>query len=515
MAQIYQAGSVNTNALTVPDVDIIEITPQLLVTGAPSDIMGIVGVGSWGLVDQAMTAGTLADSVGLVGPVTNRSNDLSTAVAISVLQDVSDMRLVRVTDGTDTAASFQILSADLTASATFWSAFAAAVNTGAGVLRGASQAASIDGVHGVLTALYTGILGNTITVSVGQGAKTGTYRGVVSLSGAQPEVYDNLSAATAPIFKSYALAGGTDGASGVTSAELVGQDLSPGTGAYALRGQGCATLVVADLSDATQWTTLDALALSESSYVVHQVPFGTSIAAAITLKQSEGLDSRYSKVMHGDGLFWNDTTNGIVRLTSPSTFAAAKIASLSPEQSPLNKPLSGLVGSQKSGLASTAAAARYSTADLSQLFQGGIDVVCNPAPGGAYWACRSGRNSSSNAAIRQDASTTMNNTIATSLAAVMGFYVGIPIDAQLLQEASAALNSLLGNMLNQGLLGTVSGIVPYKVVCDQSNNPLGETSLGYLVASVRVQTKAINENFLVDLEDGPSVVIASNLASAS
>ena len=173
------------------------------------------------------------------------------------------------------------------------------------------------------------------------------------------------------------------------------------------------------------------------------------------------------------------------------------------------------MGSQKSGLASTSAAARYSTADLSQLFQGGIDVICNPAPGGAYWACRSGRNSSSNAAVRQDASTTINNFIATSLAAVMGFYVGAPIDQSLLQEVSAALNSFLSNMLTQGLLGTVDGSTPYKVVCDASNNPLGSTALGYLVASVRVQTKAIAEDFLIDLEDGPSVVLASNLALAA
>ena len=346
-------------------------------------------------------------------------------------------------------------------------------------------------------------------ISVGPGAKNGTYKGVVRVPGAQPELYDNIVAATAPTVANYTLSGGTDGDVGVTSAELVGNDSDPATGIYALRGHGTSVAIVTDLDDPTQWTTLDAWAVSEASYVVHQAAFGTSISATVALRNSEGLDSRASKLMHGDGLFYNDTVNGYVRLASPSTFAAAKIAALAPNQSPLNKPLSGIVGSQKSGLASSGSVGRYSNADLAQLIQGGVDVVCNPAPGGQYWAVRSGHNSSSNAAVKQDASTRMNNFLSSSIAAVMGYYVGLPISETLLEEVSASLNSFLSNLLDQGLLGTVNGSVPYRVVCDASNNPLARTGLGYVQANVSVQTQAINEEFLIDLEDGPTVQLAS------
>lgn len=325
MPQIFQAGAINTAALTVPDVDIIVVDPQLLINGSPSDIEGIVGVASWGPLDTPLTAGTLADATGAVGPVTDRKHDLSTAVAIGTLQGASAFRLVRVSDGTDTAASVTVPSATLAVSPSFWSAFAMAVNSGTGVLRGASQLVSLDPIAGVLSALYSGVYGNGITVSVGLGSRFGTYRGVVRVPGAQPEIYDNLAADAAPTLASYTLVGGTDGASGVTSAQLVGADLEPATGVYALRGQGCAVVLVADLDDPTQWTTLDAFAISEASYSVNQVPFGTGISAAVALRNNGGLDSRYSKVMHGDALYFNDTVLGKIRLASPSSFAAAKL----------------------------------------------------------------------------------------------------------------------------------------------------------------------------------------------
>lgn len=515
MPQIFQSGSVNTAALTVPDIDIIEVPPQLLLNGHPSGILGVVGVGSWGPLNTPITAGTLSEATGLVGPVTVRLHDLATAVALGTLNGASDFRLVRVSDGTDTAASATIPSGALTASPTFWAALAAAINTGTGVQRGASLSVSLDATTGIISALYTGIVGNGITLAVGPGSKYGTYRGVVQMPGAQPEIYDNIVASAAPTLASYSLTGGTDGASGVTSAELVGSDVSPPTGAYALRSQGCAVGTVADLTDSTQWTTLDAFGASEAIYWVHQVAWGTSISAAITLKNSEGLDSRNSKLMHGDAVYYNDTVNSIIRLVSPSLFAAAELVSLAPNQSPLNKKLAGIVGSQKSGLASTGASARYSTADLSQLFQAGIDVICNPAPGGAYWACRSGRNTSSNAAIRQDASTRMNNWLATSIEAVMGYYVGLPISIDLLQAISASLNGFLSNVDGQKMLGAPAGGPSYRVVCDATNNPQAMTGIGYVQASIKVTTQAINEEFLISLEDGPTVVIASNVASSN
>jgi hypothetical protein len=70
---------------------------------------------------------------------------------------------------------------------------------------------------------------------------------------------------------------------------------------------------------------------------------------------------------------------------------------MGPEQSSLNKPLSGIVATQKS-----AANQNYSQADLTIIGNAGLDVIANPAPGGAYFAARFGKNTSSNAAINGD-----------------------------------------------------------------------------------------------------------------
>ena len=115
MPQIYKDGAINTAALTVPDIIVVQVDPQLLINGSPTDTLGVVGVGSWGPLNTALTAGNLSESKAVVGPVTDRKHDLSTAVAISVLQGAANFRLVRVSDGSDKAASVSIPGADLTA----------------------------------------------------------------------------------------------------------------------------------------------------------------------------------------------------------------------------------------------------------------------------------------------------------------------------------------------------------------------------------------------------------------
>ena len=513
MPQILPLGSFNPAAQIVPDLTVAIVDPQTLVpNGAPTDIMGIVGTASFGPVGHPVVCGDLGEYVSLFGKVQARKHDAGTVVLASVLQGASDFRIVRVTDGTDVKASVTLSSGALSAAEVFWGNLASAINAGSGVIRGASQLVTFDAVTGKFEALYSGTSGNAVTVAITQGAKANTFRAVVRLGNSQPEVYEGIPAVAGslPTLTRYTLAGGTDGADAITSAQLVGVDSEPRTGTYALRGQGASVVVVADMDDSTQWTTIDAFAATEASYAIQQIAFGTSIADAVSLKQSVGLDSRYSKLMHGDGVYLNDTTNGVIRAVSPASFAAGRISALSPEQSPLNKSLNGIVGSQKSGVAGSGATTTYSRADLQQLFSAGIDVICNPQPGGRYWGVRLGHNTSSNPAVHGDAGTRMNNFLASTFASVMGFYVGHPISSVLLDEVAASLNGTLSILLSKGLLGSVNPLViPYRVVCDLSNNPDASTGLGYVRASVQVRTMAINEFFEIDLEDGPTVTLAS------
>jgi phage tail sheath protein FI len=510
---IFAAGALNTTALIVPDLYVQIVPPQtLLLNGVPTDTLGVVGTASWGPVGEPTIIGNMSDYAGSFGPVMARKYDMGTQVATAVQQGAANFICVRVTDGTDTAASLSILGA-----ITF-------------------------------TALYTGSLGNQLTVTLAAGSAANSWRLTVALPGLNPEMFDNITgtgaafwtnianavnsgngplrgpsrlvAATALSTAATPLAGtfpfsagtpGTDGATTITAATLVGSDTLPRQGMYALRSQGCALALLADADDATQWSVQAEFGLSESVYMILTGPAGDTIAHAAATKAEAGIDTYAVKMMFGDWIYWYDQANAVTRLVSPQGFAAGRLANLSPEQSSLNKQIYGVIGSQKSGQPGGGTATTYATADLSALLSAGIDVISNPQPGGAYWGVRGGHNSSSNAAIQGDNYTRLTNYIASTLSAGMGQYVGQLVNATLFQNIRATLLAFLNGLLSQGLLGSTDGSLPFAVVCDTTNNPSSRTGLGYVQADVQVQYQAINEKFIVNVQGGQTVQVSQQL----
>ena len=212
--------------------------------------------------------------------------------------------------------------------------------------------------------------------------------------------------------------------------------------------------------------------------------------------------------MFGDWLWWLDQVNAVTRLVSPQGFAAGRLANLSPEQSSLNKQLYGVVGSQRAGEPHSGQITAYSSSELAVLFSAGIDVISNPQPAGSFWGVRGGRNSSSDVTRNGDNYARLTSFIAKTLSAGMGRYVGQVITESLFRNIKATLLSFLQNMLDQGLLGSTDGSLPYSVICDSSNNPLSRTGLGYVRSDVQVRYQAINERFIVNLEGGQTVQVA-------
>lgn len=507
---IASAGTLNTTALIVPDLYVQIVPPKtLLLNGVPTDVLGIAGSASWGPVNQPTICGGMSDYARAFGPIMPRKYDLGTPVAIAVQQGAQNFRCVRVTDGTDSAASLTILGA-----ITF-------------------------------TAIHTGSLGNSLSIALSPGSAANSWRVTVSMPGQTPEVFDNIqgvgnafwqavanainngngvlrgasqfvvasvsSASTAPATGNYPFSSGTpgsDGAVGVTVTTLVGSDALPRTGMYALRGQGCAIAMLADADDQTQWTSQVAFGLSEGCYMILTGPAGDTISNAVAVKQAAGIDSYAAKLMFGDWIWWYDQANQVNRLVSPQGFVAGRLANLSPEQSSLNKQLYGVIGSQKSGQANSGMTTTYASADLAALLSAGIDVIANPQPAGAFWGVRGGHNSSSNSATNGDNYTRLTNYLASTLSSGMGSYVGQLVNSSLFQNIRATLLAFLNGMLSQGMLGSTDGSLPFAVVCDASNNPSSRTSLGYVQADVQVQYQAINEKFIVNVEGGQTVQVS-------
>src|SRR6184192_3664747 len=106
---VSQQGAINTTALIVPDLYVQIVPPSVsLLNGVPTNILGIVGTAQWGPVNSASIVGSAADYARIHGAVQNRKYDMGTAVSLAVLQGAANMRCVRVTDGTDVAATSAI-----------------------------------------------------------------------------------------------------------------------------------------------------------------------------------------------------------------------------------------------------------------------------------------------------------------------------------------------------------------------------------------------------------------------
>lgn len=517
---IVPAGSLNTSALVVPDAYIVVTPPAAQnINGVPSNVGGLVGSASWGPVNSAVVAGNIADYSGIFGPVIAQKYDMGTALAVAAMQGGNNFRCVRVTDGTDAAATIIIQTSCLT-----------------------------------VTSKYTGSGGNGTAVTVSPGSAVGTFRVVVSKPGVVPETFDNIglgltanalwvaianiinngntafrgpsrivtasagAGTTAPASATYTLAGGLDGSSGVTGATLVGTDGtgSTRTGMYALRGSGCAVVALVDCDTATTWSTQVAYGVSEASYMIGVSAAGDTIANCITTKTTQGIDSAWFKLMFGDWISWLDTFNNQQRLVSPQGFILGELINLAPNGSSLNKPLNGIAGTQKS-----AANQAYSGADLQLFGTAGIDVITNPIPAGASFGARFGRNTSSNPLTNGDNYTRMTNYLATTGNAAMGIFIGRLQAANAIgfagtpsADAAAALRAFSNNLQNQGLIGVPGGPVAYGVQLNAANNPQSQVSLGQLQANWWVQYQSVITEFLVNVQGGQSVVVPANTIPA-
>lgn len=501
---VVQAGSVNTTAQIVPNL-LVQIVPPSVsqLNGLPTDILGVVGTATWGPVNAPVPVSTMADYYDNFGAIQTNKYDMGTAVAAAVLQGANNLRCVRVTDGTDTAAAVVVQTSCIT-----------------------------------FTAKYSGSRGNSLQVTIASGSKTGTYKAIVTLPGTVPEVFDNITGSgnalwvamaaainsgqsgqrgpsllivatagvgtAAPTLATLSLSGGTDGNTTITASVMQGVDTSPRTGMYALRGTSASLGMLADLDDSTTWANQVAFGLSEGIYMMLVGPAGEAIGDASTSgtavyrRVNAGVDSYTFKPLLGDWCYFNDTVNNQIRLVSPQGFAAGRLANLGPHQSGLNKPIYGIVATQRSQRG-----VPYSQAELTVLGQAGIDVITNPVPGGNYFGLRFGRNGSSNPVANGDNYTRMTNYLAYTLNAGMGRFVGqlqtIGDKDETRRQVSATLSTFMQNLLDAGQIDS------YSVVCNKSNNSDSRIALGYLQADVRVRYRAVIYVFIVNMEGGQSV----------
>jgi hypothetical protein len=248
-----------------------------------------------------------------------------------------------------------------------------------------------------------------------------------------------------------------------------------------------------------------AYGLSEGTYMIATGPAGDTITNATATKATAGIDTYTMKLLFGDWVYFQDTVNNQTRLISPQGFVAGRLSGLSPEQSSLNKPLYGIVGTQKSSQNLT-----YSQAELQALAQAGIDVIANPIPAGNSFGVRIGQNCSSNAVINGDNYTRMTNYIAYTLNSGMGLYVGKLQSPKTRNDAFGTVNAFMSNLWQQGMIGDVNDPQkqPFSIQLDKNNNPSSRVALGYMQIDCRVTYLSVITKLIINVEGGQSVKVS-------
>ena len=328
MANIFLDGQQNLAALSVPGVYGDIILPQPFLVGSPANIMGLVGVASWGPVNSLVPVTAVIDGSLQLGPAKVRSHDIMSYVTAATQVGGSiGFLCVRVTDGTDVAATGAVQTTGLT-----------------------------------LTAKYTGTAGNNIKFSIQNGSAAGSFMLIVQFPGLPPEQFNNISGtgnafwinaanainngtvdhgpsnfvvatagaltAAPTVSAPVTLSGGTDGDATITDAILMGQDTLPRKFMYVFRNSLVDSFTLCDLSTTADYAAIGSFAIGETMLPVFGTTSGDSAADAITIRETSGIDTPWFWLMVGDYPTFYDAYNGVSRLINP-TPAGTHISPLS------------------------------------------------------------------------------------------------------------------------------------------------------------------------------------------
>lgn len=636
MVQLITSGQLNTPALTADDAYINIVAPPNFITGSPTDVIGVVGTGSWGPVNTPVHLGSGLDATQAFGATSAISltdpHDLATDLLFAFGQSTSQATLegwgVRVSDGTDVSATATIAvgaaatpstatiggnltvgdGLQLTATSTTISGspvtvtytaragdtttsmavgLAAAVNANAAITAVGAYAVAAVGVvtlywpatlsptivwtehvtgsatetisistgsggsGGVaISTLFTGILGNQASAVVTAGTTSGTWNVTLTPPTGLSELYTGLptvgfalaltsainngqNAARGPSnnFKAVwtapgvgaptagttAFSGGTDGRTGVTTATLLGSSTaSPPTGIWALGSvmPSVGIYWIAGLTDVTAPATMLTFNLTNGASSIFSFASGQTVSSAISAANSTGVADP-SMLFAKDWVYVYDTNNAVQRLIPSPPVIGGLWATLGPEQSPGNKQVYLVIGTERNNPQS--GNLPYAESDIGQMASAGILTITNPIPRGSIFGIRHGQSSSLVAATKPAEYWRMSMYLARSAESFIGQYVDELQSAQSNDPLRAGFK-LQSNQFLQSLQ-LAGQIDDFLVTCTFSSAPGTQPGLGmntpasvaqhFLFALWQVRYLSSVRFFILSLQGGTTVVEVS------
>jgi hypothetical protein len=512
--------ALSANGTGVDDVYIGVNPPQAVLTNAQALFnLGLSGGASWGPLNTPITKNTPQDLLVAFGPPINSGHDIVQDGSLFIKQQPQGgVTGVRVTDGTDTAATGNLMDG--------------AVTPQPGV---------------ALTGFYSGSLGNKISVTLAPGSNSATgaltWKVIVTVN-ATTEVFDriagntgatvwvNIVAAinagsqlvkaalpatpsttlpTAGATQTITLAGGADGAAALTTSILLGVDGGSGsrTGIYALRGTGFDGVMLAGCTDAASWSTLLAFAKSEMADAYGGMLASLSPSAAIAAKAAAGVADPAFILCFGTITYLDTYLGTNVTLPQTSTIAGVTMAQ-DPEQSPGNNVAYGILGT---GQTMGANPQPLSASDMASLEANGIIFLAYPIPGAKAIGVRHGKNTSSNPATNEICySRKLNFELRALSGPTLGQFVNrlqSTRDPDPLREGvTAALRSRYGPQKRAFVIDD------YQVVCDLTNNPVANIKSGICRADIVLVFMSVVNRLQVNITAGQTVSIVSSATPA-
>lgn len=557
------AGFITPNAITITNLNAPNVYVQILqptpgVQGVATNVVGIVGTASWGPLNTPTLVVSpngfksnfawIQPPVAPTGAISALTNPYEMASAVAAVFAQSSFaggvacQAVRVSDGTDTKATLAV-----------------------------KDTTGVPLTGGTLTALYSGSLGNNITITIAMSKTVATivYFNVTLTPpagyGLNAEFYPNLQGGVAAavnspfwfnlqnalangipgvigpsllarlasilvtaenpgIITASPMTGGTDGilTPATTLTNAVGSAASnPYTGLFSLIGASPSPAVAviagfgANASDlSTNNATIQTFIDSSACEFFADFPLGDTTAAAVTIANTPAsggvVDYNFSFIK--DWAFWNDGVSGL-RFYPMAPFAAGVRGVTQPWNSLLNLQVKGIMGTYRTV---GAGASPYSPSETGLCNANGILLVTAPSPGGAYVGFSTGVNSSmlSNPATGPEEFASMTNYLAKTFAGSFGLVVGqpqtnSPVDP-LRKKVRDNLNGFLGGLATRQPAAIQT---PYLVTCDTTNNKPASVAAHFINALVTVTYLSTVWYFVISLNGGNTVQVSVSQGS--
>lgn len=407
---------------------------------------------------------------------------------------------------------------------------------------------------GTLNALYTGVLGNQIHVSILPGSSASKvnvlltawpgkaqeyYVGLPNSSAFWAALQSTLSGGAGPTSPASnlcrltlpgsgspikpqqiiasALTGGLDGRS-VTSGDLVGSATGgasgQGSGLYALLPAKpfCQQAACVGLTDMTVAPSIQEFGFQNGMLMFIAQAIDTTPTTAVAALNTYGIDN-YQVVCFLDWCQMYDPVNQVARYIPPDGPLGGLVAALAPQNSPLNKQLQGVITTSR-----LANIGPYSKSEVGLANTNGLALVSNPIGQGPTFGFVTAVNTSlDNFGTAPIEYSRMTNFIIQSVGANLGIYLGANQLAKPIDPVRAAIKQNLNNFFVQ--LEQNSQLDSHLVLCEfsQTNSSPGfntPVTIGNRICSVFVAAKYLASIwYLIFTLQGGTTVSVQNVVS--